>query len=203
MDKWFLDAVESKLNKDRNRMQEFQTIIQKYVEQYQKNRSKIERRNTIQRFKEEGGKIQDAAESFRDASIEVKKQENLIAGLILELNRLKEREEDQQKLVQEHIRDISGQKEQISYEKLSHEYYLLENEERFHSSNRDMIDMEREAIEQEIYRVQEMLHLLNCAKQQELTEEEQQALTESLQRLEVSRKKKKRWNRSEKRWGIR
>ena len=31
VEKWFLDAVESKLNKDRNRMKEFQVILEKYV----------------------------------------------------------------------------------------------------------------------------------------------------------------------------
>lgn len=31
VEKWFLDAVESKLNKERNRMKEFQSILEKYV----------------------------------------------------------------------------------------------------------------------------------------------------------------------------
>ena len=56
VEKWFLDAVESKLNRDRNRMKEFQNIVEKYVEQYKNNRSKIERRDTIRRFCEEGRK---------------------------------------------------------------------------------------------------------------------------------------------------
>jgi len=189
VDKWFLDAVESKLNKDRNRMKEFQTIIQKYVEQYQDNRSKIERRDAIRRFKEEGEKIRETAESFRDASLRVRSWENQIAGLIGELNRLKEAEEALREQVRGSIEEISRQRDHVNYEKLSNEFYMLEKDERFHSSNRDMIDMEREAIEQEIARIQETLHLLECAKQQELTDEEQQALTEALQRLAVSKQK--------------
>ena len=42
VEKWFLDAVESKLNKERNRMKEFQSILEKYVGQYKDNRSKIQ-----------------------------------------------------------------------------------------------------------------------------------------------------------------
>ena len=62
IEKWFLDAVESKLNREKDRMKEFQNIIEKYVISYKANQSKIARRNTICQFKE------DAAEIFSSAS---------------------------------------------------------------------------------------------------------------------------------------
>lgn len=189
VDKWFLDAVESKLNKDRNRMKEFQSIIQKYVGQYQDNRSKIERRDAIRCFREEGDKIQEAAEAFQEASQHVGSREDQIAGLIGELNRLRDLEEALQEQVQSRIEEISRQREHVNYEKLSNEFYILEQEERFHSSNRDMIDLEREAVGQEIEKIQRTLHLLECAKQQETADEEQQALEEAKQRIEASKQK--------------
>ena len=45
VEKWFLDAVESKLNREKNRMKEFQKLLEKYVAQYQDNQSKIRRRD--------------------------------------------------------------------------------------------------------------------------------------------------------------
>ncbi len=56
LEKWFLDAVESKLNREKNRMKEFQDILEKYVGQYQDNQSKILRRDRIRAFKEEDRK---------------------------------------------------------------------------------------------------------------------------------------------------
>ena len=50
LEKWFLDAVESKLNREKNRMKEFQDILEKYVGQYQDNQSKILRRDRIRAF---------------------------------------------------------------------------------------------------------------------------------------------------------
>lgn len=57
VEKWFLDAVESKLNKERNRMKEFQAILEKYVGQYKDNQTKIKRRDIIREFKVEAEKL--------------------------------------------------------------------------------------------------------------------------------------------------
>lgn len=51
VEKWFLDAVEDKLNRERNRMKEFQNLLEKYVAQYQDNQSKIRRRDAIRLFR--------------------------------------------------------------------------------------------------------------------------------------------------------
>ena len=37
-EKWFLEAIESELNKDKNRIKEFQSILEKYAGQYKDNR---------------------------------------------------------------------------------------------------------------------------------------------------------------------
>ena len=88
VEKWFLDAVESKLNKERNRMKEFQTILEKYVGQYKDNQTKIKRRDIICAFKEEAEGIRERAEDYFEKTEEVKRQENLVAHFIAELNRL-------------------------------------------------------------------------------------------------------------------
>lgn len=59
VEKWFLDAVEHKLNKERNRMKEFQSILEKYVGQYKDNQSKIKRRDTIRLFQEKAEQIEE------------------------------------------------------------------------------------------------------------------------------------------------
>lgn len=189
VEKWFLDAVESKLNKDRNRMKEFQTIIGKYVEQYMENRSKIQRRDTIRRFEEEGEKIRTEAAGYEEASREVGRWENRIAALIAELNRLRDEEEKARADVSREIEELRGQRAYLSYEKISSELYELEERERFHSSNRDMIDMERESLEHECGAIQRRLRLLECARQQETADEDRRELSRVREKLEVGRRK--------------
>lgn len=188
-EKWFLDAVESKLNKDKNRMKEFQSIIEKYVGQYKDNQSKIQRRDNIRLFKEEAVKIQERAGLYREAGKNQTGQENQIARFIAELNRLRERTQDENRKVQEKIEVIQEQTARVEYEKLSSEIHGLEDKQRFHTSNRDMIAMEQENLEREAGKLEKSLHLLACAKQQAAMEEEKQELEVIRQKLAVSRKK--------------
>lgn len=189
VEKWFLDAVESKLNRDRNRMKEFQNIIEKYVEQYKDNRSKIERRDTIRRFQEEGEKIRAEALSCEEAIKQVRFHENRIAGLRNELARLKDEEEAAKEAVCRKLRKLQDERDYLIYKKLSGEFYELEKQERFHSSNRDMIDIERESLERECGELKERLHLLECARQQAEADEDRRALLEASERLDVSKKR--------------
>ena len=189
VEKWFLDAVESKLNKERNRMKEFQSILEKYVGQYKDNRSKIQRRDTIRLFKQEARKIQEKLSVYREGERKEKEQENLVAHFIAELERL-------QAVTKEEYEDILSQMEQvlaqiahIEYEKLSGEIYRLEEQMRFHLSNRDMVSMEKEALEREAEEITHRLHLLACAKQQRLADEEKAEWDKALQRLRVAREK--------------
>ena len=54
--------------------------------------------------------------------------------------------------------------QQLEYEKLSQEYYQLEEKKRFHISNREMIAMEQEGLEREAEKLQQNLYLLACAR---------------------------------------
>lgn len=82
VEKWFLEAVEGKLNKEKNRMREFQSIMGKYAGQYKDNQSKIRRRDTIRLFKEEGDRIREKALQYQEVETRKGEQENRIAGFI-------------------------------------------------------------------------------------------------------------------------
>lgn len=189
VEKWFLDAVESKLNKDKNRMKEFQTIVEKYVGQYKDNQSKIKRRDNIRSFKEEAVRIQEKAEVYRDAGCREAEQENKIAYFIQELNRLQNLTQEEHQSVLDRIEEIRKSIARVEYEKLSSEIHQLEEVKRFHASNRDMIEMEQDNLERDLEKIEKHLHLLACAKQQELTEAEKKELEIIRQKLVVSRKK--------------
>lgn len=183
VEKWFLESVEEKLNKDRNRMKEFRTIMEKYVGQYKDNQSKIKRRDTIRLFKEASVEIEESARLYQGMEQEKEKQENRIAAFIQRLNAGKEHSRESYEQAEKDLDQAEREIEFIRYEKLSHEYYGWQEEQRFHISNRDVIEIEQEELEKEQQETESRLHLLFCAKQQNVLEEEQADYEESRQKL--------------------
>lgn len=188
VEKWFLDAVENKLNRERNRMKEFQNLLEKYVLQYQDNQVKIRRRDIIRLFREESGSIREQAKQYLAEEQSEQRQMHLLARLIEELNRLKSLSEEAHQAVLGRIDAILEQIARIEYEKLSRELHGLEDKLRYHISNRDMIEAEQDALKREAEQVERRLHLLACARQQEFLSEVRAELLEIRQRIEVSRK---------------
>lgn len=188
VEKWFFDAVESKLNKEKNRMKEFQDTLGKYVGQYKSNQASIKRHDTIRLFKQEAERIGVAAEDYRKTECEEKAQENLVANFIAELNRLHGLTKEEEAKLKESMEEIQTQLERVEYERISSEIHKLEEKCRFYMSNRDMIDSEKEGLEHEAARIEKAFHLLLCAKQGRITEEEKEELARIRQSLEVSKK---------------
>lgn len=189
VEKWFLDAVESKLNKDRNRMKEFQSILEKYVGQYKDNKSKIERRDTIRRFKEDASSIMERAVGYQESSLKEKEQEERIAGFSKCLETM---EAEAREKAEEFLKEKEALQEEISfveYEEISQQIHELADQERYHASSRDMFGMEREALDQECARIEEKLHLFACARQQLAVNENLMEYNTARERLEVSRQK--------------
>lgn len=187
IEKWFIDAVESKLNKEKDRMKEFQSIIEKYVISYKANKSKIERRNTIRQFQEDAEEISAAAGEYKIATDKVKEQENLIACF----RELVMRMEAEQSGIKDKLLVDKAEYEQelsrIEYEKISYEIRNLMDELRFHIGNRDMIGIERDALEEEIARIQALLHKMELAKKAEEAEAVRQDGNFIRERLKVLR----------------
>ena len=189
VEKWFLDAVESKLNKERNRMKEFQSILEKYVGQYKDNRSKIQRRDTICLFKQEAEQIREKLALYREGEVKEEALENRVAHFIAELERLQAGTKEGHEDILAQMEQVHEEIARVEYEKLSGEIYELEEQMRFHLSNRDMITVEKEALERETEGIVRRLHLLACAKQQRLADEEKAEWDGALQRLRVAQEK--------------
>ena len=186
-EKWFLEAIESKLNKDKNRIKEFQSILEKYAGQYKDNRSKINRRDTIRQFKEEAGGIQLQAEEYQKAEQEERKQQNKIAWFIHDVNGLLSETQAASKQSKELLENIDKDLSRVEYEELSSQVYHYEEEKNLHISNRDMIDMERENLQGQAEQAEKKLHILECAKQQQSVSEEKEELDLLREKIAVAR----------------
>ena len=188
VEKWFVETIESKLNREQNRMKEFQTIIEKYVQMYKDNKSKIDRRDTILKFKEDMQDVEETARIYLSAEQKVKNSENRIAGFLQELYRLEEIAEENLQRLKEEKQSIEDKIAYIIYEKLSMELHQLEEEFRRRSSNCDMIGLEMDNLEREISRIEKKVHLFECARQQLAVDESFEEHEYLKQKIEVSRK---------------
>lgn len=187
VEKWFLDAVEQKLNKEKNRMKEFQSILEKYVGQYKDNQSKIKRRDAIRAFQEEAKRIEEQNQRCIESEAAVHAQENKIANFRQELEALcqqaDEEEQENNRLTEELKQEIS----RLTYEKLSEEYYQLAEKKKFHAGNREMAGLEKEGLEREMEKIRRTLHKLLCARQQEAADEEKSEWDFARQQLAVAK----------------
>lgn len=189
VEKWFLEAVESKLNKDQDRIKEFQNILEKYVSLYKDNQTKIQYKDAICRFREEAAPIQSKAESYQEAQTAETCQENRIVAFTGEIGRLRGETAEELSQALEGIQQIRRQIEWVAYEKISAQIYHLQEKQKYQAGNREILEMERDALEKEIAAVEKKIHLLICAKWQEQTDEDKREWTVAKERLQLHRKK--------------
>lgn len=189
VEKWFLEAVESKLNKEENKVKNFQEILEKYAGKYKNIKEQLKRRDAIQKFKEAAEEIQINAEDFLVKEREKIEQEKVIAAFIARLNVLYEEAEIERERQEEGRKKLQEELEFLKYEQLSCEFHEKNREKRNHASNREMIDLEKESLLRKQEKIQKKVHVFLCAKQQEMVNEDKQEWEIRKEKAAISRTK--------------
>lgn len=189
VEKWFLEAVESKLNKEENKVKNFQEILEKYAGKYKNIKEQLKRRDAIQKFKEAAEEIQINAEDFLVKEGEKIAQEKVIAAFIARLNVLYEEAEIERERQEEGRKKLQEELEFLKYEQLSCEFHEKNREKRNHASNREMIDLEKESLLRKQQKIQKKVHVFLCAKQQEMVNEDKQEWEIRKEKAAISRTK--------------
>lgn len=189
VEKWFLEAVESKLNKGENKVKNFQEILEKYAGKYKNIKEQLKRRDAIQKFKEAAEEIQINAEDFLVKEGEKAEQEKVIAAFIARLNVLYEEAEIERERQEEGRKKLQEELEFLKYEQLSCEFHEKNREKRNHASNREMIDLEKESLLRKQEKIQKKVHVFLCAKQQEMVNEDKQEWEIRKEKAAISRTK--------------
>ena len=189
VEKWFLEAVESKLNKEENKVKNFQEILEKYAGKYKNIKEQLKRRDAIQKFKEAAEEIQINAEDFLVKEGEKAEQEKVIAAFIARLNVLYEEAEIERERQEEGRKKLQEELEFLKYEQLSCEFHEKNREKRNHASNREMIDLEKESLLRKQEKIHKKVHVFLCAKQQEMVNEDKQEWEIRKEKAAISRTK--------------
>ena len=189
VEKWFLEAGERKLNKEENKVKNFQEILEKYAGKYKNIKEQLKRRDAIQKFKEAAEEIQINAEDFLVKEGEKAEQEKVIAAFIARLNVLYEEAEIERERQEEGRKKLQEELEFLKYEQLSCEFHEKNREKRNHASNREMIDLEKESLLRKQEKIQKKVHVFLCAKQQEMVNEDKQEWEIRKEKAAISRTK--------------
>ena len=141
VEKWFLDAIENKLNQDSNRIKNFQKLAYKFICQYRENQSKIKRKEIIEQYFTDAKELEEEIELYCQAGQELEQHKGEIAAFIHSVNEMvaelkKSLEEKQQEEEQ-----FAQQLNQIEHEKISYDIYQLEDKKTEYVQNRVASEM--------------------------------------------------------------
>ncbi len=185
VEKWLLDAVAGKLNKDKDRMKEFQTILEKYVGQYKDNKSKIQRRDIINQFKEAAAGILEGAEGCASVERELGGQQDRIGVFLWQLELARTGSEAAQEELEAEKERITAEIDHLLYQQISSIVYEAMETERYHQADREMIQLERDEKEQEYEQARHQLNLLDMARQQLEIDEQSGECMQFRQQLKI------------------
>ena len=191
LEKWFLDAVENKLNKDENRMQKFRELLGKYIQSYSDNVTKIEQQEKLQQFLQELGPVKEQGEAYAEATrISEEKLEKILVYL-KELQRLVIINEQATVACQEELASLHEQLLRLAYEEYSTQYYALAEQDDALTNTKEAQLARLEELEHKAEELQQQLHIYECARQQELLDRDKRDLTKAEQELDSLRRKNK------------
>ena len=171
IDKWFIDAVQNKLNGDTSKIKGFQELVEKYVGTYRDNKVQMQNCDTIKQFMEDSGELENISNQYLESEKEVESQEKMIACFLKELHKLEEQLSDDRDVILGQKTDCDEEIAHLEYESLSMEVYEMLDKQKFHISNREMIEIEKESLEEERNSIQKCIYTMQCAKQKESVDE--------------------------------
>ena len=128
IEKWFLPSVESKLNKDENRIKEFAQIIYKFILLYKENQAEIERKQTILSFQLDANDIKERANSFLNAMVDKEEYEEKIAFLRSSLISLWDDKINEKDLIEDQLAVLERDLEMVHFEEASYQLYCFMDE---------------------------------------------------------------------------
>lgn len=190
-EKWFLDAVENKLNKEKNRMQEFRNILGKYISIYSENYNKIQQQYKLDLFQQEVAPILDQGKLFEECSTDVTERISKIYECLAELNRLAGLNKEASEDCQAELEELGKQLVRLLHEEYSSDFYHNESKKEGLLAVKQEHNEQKQQLEEQTAYIEKQQHILECASLQERLNDDERDLQRAEQRVAVLRQKNK------------
>lgn len=191
VEKWFLDAVENKLNKGNNRMQEFRNILEKYITTYNENSNKIKQQEKLTAFQREAVPVLALGKEYEASSAAVAVKLNKIYECLAELNRFAIKNETEIAVCNAELDALGKQLVYLLHEEFSSNFYYAEDKKEALIVLKEDNEQQSSQLEEQSQLWERRRHILDCAELQERLNEDLLELQRVEQRVTVSRKKNK------------
>ncbi len=86
VENWFLRPIEDKLNQDKNKIEEFRNLTLKFIEQYRKNQTSIERKSIIEKYFEDTKQLKQDIDKYVSVNEDRREQTAKMVGYVRKLN---------------------------------------------------------------------------------------------------------------------
>ena len=189
IEKWFLDTIENKLNRDQNRMQEFRNILEKYIASYRSNQSKIKRRDIILLFEKEASKIREQAQEYLNCSVRRDDKRKEIGSYLMILHEMQEAVSSELEAEKAYIEELKQELLKIDHQKHSADYYAAQDQIAHLREEIDELSTSLTKMDEQRLSWERTLHLLEVADRQEQVNTAQEDYQQAVQALEICRRK--------------
>ncbi|SHH72499.1 Chromosome segregation ATPase [Clostridium collagenovorans DSM 3089] len=161
---WFLPTVEEKLNKGEDRIKNFRSIINSYINQYKENESKIEQKQVIELFNNISEDIEVKLKEVIDTRNKKDALENEIANIRGYLDKEEAQRNEQEEKLDETIYELQGYLNEIKYEEISLELYKKEKKKYLVSEELNKLNEEKNVEEKNLESLNREKSILECSK---------------------------------------
>ncbi len=194
-EKWFLDAVEKKLDIDGTRMRDFARIMESHARQCFENADKIKRRDDIGLFKQYVASEEDDRSVRSLAGYELQKEQqkneqtDKIVTFFADVSDIRDATNEEIEQKKADVLDLSEQVQFVKYEKYSAEIHALTKEEEKAEKALEITLMEMNSLEREIAELNKNLSIIEILRADDVRKNEYKYKEEIKGKLETLRRK--------------
>ena len=168
LEKWFLVAVKDKLNRNGDRIKNFEELMSKCIKQYKDNKHKILQKENMLKFKKETEGIYNRAKYYQNAIIDKQNVQMEIAILLLNL---KELNKNYSVNISEHDsikRSLEDEIRNIKYQSLCYDIILKQEELDTINEEINKLELAKDSHNMDLKDIELSKNLLLCAEKYEV-----------------------------------
>ena len=166
IEKKFLPIIEEKLNNEGDKIQEFREITGKYIHSYYNNNEKIRHKENILYLQQQAQAVEKAALTMSEAEEAEAEQLAVLQGAYGKMESLRNEMQTEIQQVQEDIDTLQENILQLDKERISAEYYALQDKlstcQKLMGEYKEQLD----EIDEEIASWKQRQHIQECAYEQ-------------------------------------
>ena len=172
IEKWFLDAVEKKLDEN-GRLKGYKEMVTKYITQYNANLSHIKKRDCINEFCDDIEPLREKAQEYCRMQTKEDERRLDIAYFIAELEIFNKFLANENAINEKKISDKSKECSELELKEASLEIHRLFDEQKIYMSDMELSKIESNSLQQRMEDTEHEIRILECADQRKRTNEEE------------------------------